>query len=131
MGVTKWDHKKLVEQVMTQQERNMGGVVALLIRYIKTSINRPNRSGEFPSMPGEPPKKVSARLYGSIVGRVVRTGMTVLGVVGTGIAYGRRLELGFFGRDSRGRVYRQAARPFIRPGLENNKREVKKMLGGG
>jgi len=46
-----------------------------------------------------------------------RTGPTVI--------YGRRIELGFKGADSLGRVYHQAGRPYLAPGFD----EVKGKLG--
>ena len=41
--------------------------------------------------------------------------------VGTDSPYGRRLEYGFVGADKLGRVYNQAARPHIRPALDENR----------
>lgn len=42
-------------------------------------------------------------------------------IVGTDSPYGRRLEFGFVGADRLGRIYNQAARPHIRPALDENK----------
>ncbi len=42
-------------------------------------------------------------------------------IVGTDSPYGRRLEFGFVGRDVLGRFYNQAARPHIRPALDENR----------
>ena len=41
--------------------------------------------------------------------------------VGTDSPYGKRLEYGFVGADKLGRVYNQAARPHIRPALDENR----------
>jgi hypothetical protein len=41
--------------------------------------------------------------------------------VGTDAPQARRLEYGFVGADKLGRVYNQAARPHIRPALDENK----------
>ncbi len=41
--------------------------------------------------------------------------------VGTDSPYGKRLEYGFVGPDKLGRVYNQAARPHIRPALDENR----------
>ena len=41
--------------------------------------------------------------------------------VGTDSPYGKRLEYGFVGRDVLGRFYNQAARPHIRPALDENR----------
>lgn len=45
-------------------------------------------------------------------------------VVGTELPYARRIEFGFTGADSRGRQYNQAARPYLRPALDENKQRV-------
>jgi len=42
-------------------------------------------------------------------------------VVGTDAPQGPRLEFGFVGADKLGRVYNQAARPHIRPALDENR----------
>lgn len=44
--------------------------------------------------------------------------------IGTDAPQARRLEYGFVGRDNLGRVYNQAARPHIRPALDENRRSV-------
>lgn len=44
-------------------------------------------------------------------------------MVGTSVPYGRRIEMGFIGRDSLGRNYHQAARPFLRPAWDEKKGE--------
>lgn len=44
--------------------------------------------------------------------------------VGTDVPYARRIELGFMGTDSLGRTYHQPARPYLRPGLDQNEREI-------
>ena len=43
-------------------------------------------------------------------------------VVGTDAPQARRLEYGFVGADKLGRVYNQAARPHIRPALDENRK---------
>lgn len=40
---------------------------------------------------------------------------TFSATVGTNVVYGRRVELGFVGRDSLGRRYNQAAKPYLYP----------------
>lgn len=41
--------------------------------------------------------------------------------IGTNVVYGPRIEYGFAGADSLGRIYNQAPRPYLRPALEENK----------
>lgn len=50
--------------------------------------------------------------------RVMRWGATSSGLVGTDAPQGRRLELGFVGTDSLGRVYDQAPFPHFGPALD-------------
>jgi hypothetical protein len=46
-------------------------------------------------------------------------GSSVVGTWGsTGIVYARRIEMGFQGKDSRGRVFDQPAFPFLRPAAD-------------
>lgn len=40
--------------------------------------------------------------------------------VGTNLEYARRIEYGFNGADSLGRVYNQAAQPYLRPAVDEN-----------
>lgn len=44
--------------------------------------------------------------------------------VGSDMDYARRLELGFSDTDSKGRVYHQRPRPFLRPALDEHKDEI-------
>ncbi len=39
-------------------------------------------------------------------------------------AYARRIEMGFFGADSMGRVYNQPAQPYMRPAFDNKQAEA-------
>ena len=91
-----------------------------LNRFQKTRIVGGRRVGLDPSLPGEPPKRVTGRLIQSIATRVIDQGRTVAGRVGTNVVYARRLELGFNRSDSAGRFVRQAPRPFMRNTLEEN-----------
>lgn len=54
--------------------------------------------------------------------RVEVVGKEVL--VGTELPYARRIEYGFNGADKRGRVYHQAARPYLRPALDENRERI-------
>ena len=45
--------------------------------------------------------------------------------VGTSLVYAARLEFGYVGADSRGRVINQAARPYMRDSLNNNVKEMR------
>jgi len=53
----------------------------------------------------------------------------MIGQVGTNLEYARRLELGFVGIDAKGRKYDQAPRPYLRPALEKNRENIKRLFG--
>lgn len=138
-----WNERAIVEAAKRVMERRMtrvvlfveGRVKALLARH---QAKRRTRSGGFvglePSAPGEPPKMLTGALRSNIAGVVVVDALEVHGYVGVrrGAAakYGRRLELGFVGRDAAGRMIRQAPRPYLRPGILQNARRIGQMLGG-
>jgi len=58
----------------------------------------------------------------------VRSETNVYALVGTDVEYARRIEYGFVGRDKLGRVYDQAARPYMRPALDANREAVRREI---
>jgi HK97 gp10 family phage protein len=50
-------------------------------------------------------------------------------LVGTNVEYARRLELGFAGADSLGRMFNQPAQPYLRPALESEAPSVVNEFG--
>jgi len=126
--ITKWDPQAIINAALDITEQRMNVAVTLVQADVKLSLNVGNPGGKNPSAPGEPPRKVTARLFNSIFGKVIRIGSQVLGVVGTNVVYGRRLELGFAGKDKLGRQFNQAPRPFIRPAFARNRDRIKKAL---
>jgi HK97 gp10 family phage protein len=57
-------------------------------------------------------------------------GNQVIAFVGTDLPYAARQEYGFADTDSRGRVYNQAARPYFRPPLDQNKDKYISIIKG-
>ncbi len=53
-----------------------------------------------------------------------KTVTRVVARIGPSVPYGARLEFGFVGRDSLGRHYDQAPRPYMRPAFEAKKQEA-------
>lgn len=100
------------------------------------------------SAPGQPPAVDTGRLRASISSNWTGSGMAkgkvkspaeaddgvgqptkeLTGVVGTNVEYARRLELGFVGTDSLGRIYNQLPRPYLRTALEKNRKEIKNIF---
>lgn len=63
----------------------------------------------------------TGRLRASITPEVRRTGLQVLGVVGTNVVYGAKVE-------QPGRVRRSGRRPYLRPALTENKEKIIRLL---
>lgn len=92
---------------------------------------QPYRVGLEPSLPDEPPKKVTGRLADSITHAVKRSPVQIVGRVGSNVEYARRLELGFVGTDSAGRSVNQQPRPYLRNTVVENAKQVIKILQKG
>ena len=50
--------------------------------------------------------------------------------IGTNVKYARRIEYGFVGRDRLGRNYNQSAQPYLRPGYEQQKDRIARIIAG-
>lgn len=79
---------------------------------VQKSINIGNALGDNPSNPGEPPHKVTARLFQSITGIAEEDPAEIRMIVGSNVEYAKMLELG---------TSRMAARPYLRPALQRAK----------
>jgi len=124
-----WQGEEYRRTLEARLLKNMTAAALYLAGQAKRKINRGNPTGKFPSLPGEPPRKVSARLFQSITGRAYRDTTAIVGVFGSNVDYARRLELGFVGTDSRGRSVSQEPRPFLRPTLAEEIDTVIRILG--
>ena len=78
-----------------------------VVRAVKTGKRRVY--GAFPSAAGDPPRKQTGRLRGSVAWELVQAGLSWVARVGTNVKYGRWLELG---------TKRMAARPWLRRALK-------------
>ena len=139
MTVDVWRAVEIFASVRTDMEKRMGIAVGFLRGEVIKSINRsqPTRSlssgarvGLDPSEGGDPPKRVEGDLVRSITTEVTLGLRKVSGRYGsTQTKKAMRLELGFAGTDSLGRVVDQGPRPFLRPPLLENKDKIRKILG--
>ncbi|NIU01086.1 MAG: hypothetical protein GWN01_09225 [Nitrosopumilaceae archaeon] len=75
-----------------------------------------------PSKPGEPPKKVTGQLQRSIIQRVVVKSKNVFGLIGSTVDKAKFLEFG---------TTRMAARPFLRPTLQEERPKLRRILARG
>jgi hypothetical protein len=124
-----WRIDEVVAVTRKETEQRVLRAAIFVRDEIKRSLNIGNAGGDEPSAVGEPPRKVTGRLQGSITEEVVVERNTVTGRVGTNVEYAPRLEHGFKGTDSAGRAIDQGARPFMKPGLFNNLERVRKIMG--
>lgn len=128
--ISKWHADKVIAAAIAEQEKRMRVAVEYVRGMVRRKINRGNRSGTNPSLPGEPPKKVRGALFMSIATEVRRDArFGVFGIIGSNLPYSRRLELGFTGIDKLGRRYDQKPRPYLRPSLVESAEAVKRILG--
>lgn len=123
-----WEGDKVTAALRARLTQNMRLAVAFVQGEVRKSINRGNPFGINPSAPGEPPKKVTGRLFQSIATRVDMSKTALTGAVGSNVSYARRLELGFAGTDSKGRNYRMKPRPYLRPAIIDNARAIRAIL---
>lgn len=124
----RWLGDEVYQRLYRQISSNMDLAVQHVKGEVQKSINRGNADGSSPSRPGEPPKKVSGRLFQSIATDKIEGISQIVGVIGTNDEKAPRLELGFVGTDAQGRNISQAPRPFLRPGLDNSASAVERIL---
>lgn len=137
--ILEWHAPELIKKSALQLERGMTRAMMFLEGEVKRSLSTGQsvrRSGNRlvglnPSAEGQPPHVLTGRLRQSITNDVSVTSTEVIGKVGTNVKYARRLELGFVGTDSRGRVIHQGERPFLRPALKNNARKILALISKG
>lgn len=89
------------------------------------------RSGPGHSRPGEAPYLQSGDLHDSIDSGVEEKDSELRGYLSSDSPYALRLELGFYGTDSMGRLYKQAPRPFLRRTLNQEKLKIKAIILSG
>ena len=99
--------------------------VRFITGTLKRSIHVGNHTAE--SAPDFTPNDVGGN-YGDVAGKKV-SGHSATLLVGTNLAYAARIEYGFVGADSLGRVYNQAAQPYLRPAAASEEKAVKKEIG--
>lgn len=83
------------------------------------------------SAPGEAPAVQLANLKKKIAVEIDNRSREIQAYVGVrGVPYAKRLEFGFVGTDSKGRVYNQAPRPFFNVTYEEQREYIKRLLRG-
>ena len=115
----RWHGEEFQRQVHEQWAKNIEAAAIHVKGEIKRSLRIGNKDGTSPSAAGDPPRRVTGRLSGSIAHEVDRK--KLIGRVGTNVLYAKFLELG---------TRKMAARPFIRLGLENARHAIARILAG-
>lgn len=114
MAKVNWHGEKLKREIQAKCLKNMSTACLFLEKEIKESL-----SGPSPSAPGEPPGVITGELRRSITHEIEKKPTGVIGRVGSNKEYAIHLELG---------TSKMAARPFLRPKLEENKKNIAKTL---
>lgn len=126
------------EEIANILEEGMNRFVQVCRNETVRALNRTQpvhrlRSGRLvgmdPSAVGEPPKRVTSKLYRSIVVKVKRTGTRIQGFIGSTDPKAARLEFGFVGQDRAGRTISQGPRPFLRLGIKRAQKQFRRIFG--
>jgi len=113
----RWYGDKFRKEIETKCLQNMETACLFLEGQIKKDISQ----GQPPSKPGEPPHVLWGTLRRSITHEVEKSREGVIGRVGSNEEYALFLEVG---------TSKMAARPFLRPGLAKNRRQIAQILMG-
>lgn len=153
-GVTEWHDTDVIAAARVEMTKRMGRATRIVDKKAKELASRAQptatvgrqlrdaggrftsgrrRVGLDPSVSPEPPKIITGTLRANIAPHVLQTPRAVLGFVGVrkgpASKYAMRIELGFVGRDSRGRLIRQGPRSFLRRALLERIVKVARTLG--
>lgn len=127
-----WNSRQMTSQLSKQLESRINVFSRNILAETKRNVSRPNPTKKNPSKVGEYPKKVSGDFQKSLKRDVFKEGDSVGASFYSDDIKARRLELGFFGRDSLGRLYAQGPRPTFARMLANlRSRFFKALMRGG
>lgn len=122
--------KSYEEMVQNQLRERMEAAMDHAAAKCKKRLSRSNAGGASPSKAGESPKKVTGQLIRSIKSGVEVKKGVVHGYLSADTPYALRLEFGFVGTDSAGRHVKQAPRPYLRPTLSEEGKQIANILIG-
>ncbi len=115
-----WHGPVVKAKIESGIQRNLTRAALFVVREVKQSLTKAGptktRPGTPASKPGEPPHKRTGDLGRSITHEVTKNTARV----GSNKKYAKPLELG---------THKMAARPYLRPAVNKNRREIKKILG--
>ncbi len=114
-----WHGPRVRVAVDAGLQRNLTAAALFVVRKVKESLATAGptktRPGTSASEPGQPPHRRTGTLSRSITHEVTKGSAKV----GTNLKYGKYLETG---------TSQMAARPYLRPGVYKNQRQIKKLL---
>lgn len=132
--------KTAVSKIRNAQNQRATSIAMFLHGEVQKKITGPRTGRRYrvpgtqvsytASAPGEPPAKQLGDLGRSTAWRVEPTVGGFDSIVGSDSPYARRLEFGFKGRDSLGRVYNMAPRPWLRRTFREQLEEIKRRAKG-
>ena len=115
-----WYGDRVKFKIKEGMERNLTAAALFVVRKVKQSLAIAGPTKTRPHTPasraGQPPHRRTGKLARSITHEVTKTTARV----GTNVKYGKFRETG---------TSTMAARPYLRPGVYKNRRQVKKILG--
>lgn len=105
MAKVKWYGKQVIDKINKANKQIMSKACLLVERDAKKLC---------------PVSPHGGHLRASITSEIEGT----TGRIGSNKKYARRIELGFVGADSLGRVYNQKPQPYLRPALHKNEKAI-------
>lgn len=137
--MAKWQYKDRAFQVKRKWEKDLWIAMQESADHLQAYCRASLKEGTVtsPSEEGEKPHSVTGELRSSIHAQAKRSGDNMTVTLYSTAPYARRLELGFSGTitytSSSGKkvkyTIKTGARPFIRPAIEENKRDILKLIG--
>lgn len=119
--MSKFDFSDLLN-ITTDVEKAVAGIKKQEMAAVKLAAN------EYASDVKKDIPYQSGTLRRSIHVETEMEGLKPIALVGTDVPYARRLEYGFIGEDSLGRVYHQMPKPIWRATFDNNIRKYERMM---
>lgn len=117
-----------VPDILANVSGTMEATMERIVQFLQSEVVRSISEGQPPSRPGKPPHVDTGELKGTIKKDVVVDKAKVIGRVGSDFPGAPRLELGFVGKDAKGRNVQQLPRPFLRPAIYKHKAEIREIL---
>ncbi|WP_338749790.1 hypothetical protein [Bacillus sp. FJAT-52991] len=139
----KMDTKKLEQFIRSKVEKNVAQAAFHLRGELIETVSKEGQGFEYKvpgtksktytaSAPGESPAVLFGQLRNSFAVKFDYDKKYIQAYIGVrGVPYANRLELGFTGKDSLGRVYSMQPRPYFYVTYEKERNTIKEIMRGG